>query len=107
MSIGTTCFSKKKEIYYKVAFREIAYIRSNDNYCEIQTTTYRHYSLRVPISKLEAMLPADLFLRAHRQYIVQTRLIDEIHPADGMVKLLGVSIPFSRENKIKIEAMLQ
>jgi DNA-binding LytR/AlgR family response regulator len=53
------------------------------------------------------MLPADLFLRTHRQYIVQTRLIEEIHPADGIVKLPGISIPFSRENKVKIEALLQ
>lgn len=87
--------------------REIAYIKSNDNYCEIQTTTDRLYSLRIPISKLEAMLPADLFLRTHRQYIVQTRLIDEIHPADGIVKLMGTSIPFSRENKVKIESFIQ
>jgi DNA-binding LytR/AlgR family response regulator len=100
-------FFKKKEVYYKVSFAEIAFIKSNDNYCEIVTTKGSTYTLRIPISKLEAMLPAQTFLRTHRQHIVQTSLIQEIHLMDGVVKIQGKTIPFSRDNKSKIEALIK
>ena len=100
-------FFKKKEVYYKVSFSEIAFIKSNDNYCDILTTTGNLYSLRIPIGKLEEMLPGNLFTRLHRQYIAQTRLIHEVHLLDGTIKIQGKNIPFSRENKHKIEALIK
>lgn len=100
-------FFKKKETYYKVSFSEIAIIKSNDNYCEITTSAGTLYSLRIPIGKLEEMLPAQIFLRTHRQYIVQSRLIQEVHLSDATIKVGGKSIPFSRENKSKIEMLIR
>jgi len=99
-------FFKKKEVYYKVAFQEIGYIKSNDNYCEIYTTTGNVYSLRVPIGKLEEILPTSLFIRTHRQYIVSASLIKEVNLLEGTLSVLGKTIPFSRENKQKIEALI-
>lgn len=100
-------FFKKKEVYYKVSFTEIAIIKSNDNYCDVMTTTGSIYSLRIPIGKIEEMLPAHLFLRTHRQYIVQTALIQAVHLGDSTVKIEEKTIPFSRENKHKIEALVK
>jgi DNA-binding LytR/AlgR family response regulator len=100
-------FFKKKEVYYKVSFTEIAIIKSNDNYCDVLTISGNIYSLRIPIGKLEEMLPDHVFMRTHRQYIAQTRLIKEVHLNDGTMKVQGKDIPFSRENKHKVEALIK
>jgi len=100
-------FFKKKEVFYKVPFQEMACIQSNDNYCDIFTTTGKIYTLRITLSKLEDMLPGGLFVRTHRQHIVQTRLIREVNLNDSTLVAHDKVIPVSRENKSKIENLVK
>lgn len=99
-------FFKKKGAYHKVPFLEIAFVKSNDNYCEIHTTKMDVFTARIPISKMLEMLPARSFFRTHRQFIIQTNLIEQINFQDNILIVNKKEIPVSRENRKELEAMI-
>ncbi|MEM1328317.1 MAG: hypothetical protein AAGI23_20350 [Bacteroidota bacterium] len=50
-------FFQKKGIYHKVFIKDIVFIKSSDNYCEIYTKTEGNFILRSSISRLAEVLP--------------------------------------------------
>lgn len=99
-------FFKKKGAYHKVPFLEIAFVKSNDNYCEVHTTKMEVFTARIPISKMAEMLPGRSFFRTHRQFIIQTSLIEQINFQDNILTVNKKEIPVSRENRKELEAMI-
>jgi two-component system, LytTR family, response regulator len=82
---------QKKKV--KVLFSEITYIESQREYIKIATTK-KEYLSKMSTHEMEALLPAHLFKRIHRSYIVALNKI-ESYTAEA-VEVNGVSIPVGR-----------
>ena len=82
---------QKKKV--KILFSEIVYIESQREYIKIITTKHEYIS-KMSTHEIEALLPANLFKRIHRSFIVSVNKI-ESYTAE-MVEVNGVSIPIGR-----------
>ena len=82
---------QKKRI--KILFSEILYIESQQEYIKI-ITTKKEYIIKMSTHEIESLLPASLFKRIHRSFIVSISKI-ESYSAE-IVEVNGVSIPIGR-----------
>jgi DNA-binding LytR/AlgR family response regulator len=82
---------QKKRV--KILFSEILYIESQQEYIKI-ITTKKEYIIKMSTHEIESLLPANLFKRIHRSFIVSISKIDS-YSAD-IVEINGVSIPIGR-----------
>ncbi len=89
---------QKKKV--KILFSEILYIESQREYIRI-VTTKKEYSSKMSTHEIEALLPATLFKRIHRSFIVSVNKI-ESYTAE-MVEVNGMSIPIGRGYRDIIE----
>jgi two-component system, LytTR family, response regulator len=85
---------QKKRI--KILFPEILYIESQQEYIKI-ITTKKEYIVKMSTHEIESMLPANLFKRIHRSFIVSVSKI-ESYSAET-IEINGVSIPIGRGYK--------
>jgi two-component system LytT family response regulator len=83
---------QKKKV--KILFHDIVYIESQREYIRI-VTTKNEYISKMSTHEIEALLPANLFKRIHRSFIVSISKI-ESYTAE-MVELNGISIPIGRD----------
>ena len=96
-------FFKKKDVFHKVKIEDICIIKSNDNYCTFYTVRGEQFTSRIALGKLESMLPADIFFRPHRQYIVQISCIEKINLHDSTIIVAKQEIPLSRSKRQELE----
>jgi two-component system, LytTR family, response regulator len=89
---------QKKKV--KILFSEIVYIESQREYIKI-ITTKKEYISKISTNEIETLLPANLFKRIHRSFIVSINKI-ESYTAES-VEVNGVSIPIGRGYKDIIE----
>ena len=89
---------QKKKV--KILFSEIVYIESQREYIKINTVKQQFVS-KMSTQEMERLLPADLFRRIHRSFIISIPKI-ESYTAE-MVEVNGVSIPIGREYRGIIE----
>jgi DNA-binding LytR/AlgR family response regulator len=82
---------QKKKV--KIFFSEIVYIESLREYIRI-TTTQNEYISKMSTHEIETILPAHLFKRVHRSFIVSIRRIESY--TAGMIEINGVSIPIGK-----------
>ena len=82
---------QKKKV--KILFSDIVYVESQREYIRI-VTTKKEFLSKTSTHEMEALLPAHLFRRIHRSFIISISKIDS-YTAD-MVELNGVSIPIGR-----------
>jgi len=85
---------QKKKV--KILFSEILYIESQQEYIKI-ITTKNEYISKMSTHEIEALLPANLFIRIHRSFIISISKI-ESYTAE-IVEINGVSIPIGRGYK--------
>ena len=89
---------QKKNV--KILFSDIVYIESQREYIKI-ITTKREYISKMSTHEIEELLPANLFKRVHRSFIVSINKI-ESYTAE-IVEVNGVSIPIGRGYKDILE----
>ncbi|MEP6595090.1 MAG: LytTR family DNA-binding domain-containing protein [Ginsengibacter sp.] len=77
----------------KILFSEIVYIESQREYIRI-VTTKKEFISKMSTHEIEALLPAHLFKRIHRSFIISVSKI-ESYTAE-IVEVNGVSIPIGR-----------
>jgi len=77
----------------KILFAEIIYIESQQEYIKI-VTAKKEYISKMSTHEIETLLPAYLFIRIHRSYIVSKSKI-ESYTAE-IVEVNGFSIPVGR-----------
>lgn len=82
---------QKKKV--KILFSEILYIESQLEYIRI-VTTKKVYLAKMSTNEIEVLLPANLFKRIHRSFIISISKI-ESYTADS-VEINGISIPIGR-----------
>ena len=91
---------QKKKV--KILFSEILYIESQREYIKI-VTTKKEYVSKMSTHEIESLLPANLFKRIHRSFIVSVSRI-ESYTAEA-VEVNGVSIPIGRGYKDVIDGL--
>lgn len=91
---------QKKKV--KILFSEIAYIESQREYIRI-VTTKKEYTSKMSTHEIEDLLPANLFKRIHRSFIVSLNKIESF--TAEMVEVNGVSIPIGRGYRDVIEKL--
>jgi two-component system LytT family response regulator len=91
---------QKKKV--KILFSEIVYIESQREYIKIITTKHEYIS-KMSTHEIETLLPANLFKRIHRSFIVSISKI-ESYTAE-MVEVNGVSIPIGRGYRDVLEKL--
>ncbi len=89
---------QKKKV--KILFSEIVYVESQREYIRI-VTTKKEYISKMSTHEIESLLPANLFKRIHRSFIVSVSKI-ESYTAE-MVEVNGVPIPIGRGYRDIIE----
>jgi DNA-binding LytR/AlgR family response regulator len=89
---------QKKKV--KILFSEIVYIESQREYIKI-ITTKNEYISKMGTHEIEDLLPANLFKRIHRSFIISINKI-ESYTAE-IVEVNGVSIPIGRGYRDIIE----
>lgn len=78
----------------KVNYSEVVYIESMKDYVKIVRLNDKPLLVKQSISSLEDMLPANLFLRIHRSYIVALQKITAFTNHD--IEINGTEIPIGR-----------
>lgn len=89
---------QKKKV--KILFSDIVYIESQREYIRI-VTTKQEYISKMSTHEIEDLLPATLFKRIHRSFIISVSKI-ESYTAE-MVEVSGTSIPIGRGYRDVIE----
>ncbi len=89
---------QKKKV--KILFSEIIYIESQREYIKI-VTTKGDYLSKMSTHEIEELLPAHLFKRVHRSFIVSISKINSYTAEE--VEVNGVSIPIGRGYRDSIE----
>ncbi len=89
---------QKKKV--KILFSDIVYIESQREYIKI-VTTKKEYISKMSTHEIEHLLPANLFKRIHRSFIVSLSKI-ESYSAE-MVEVNGISVPIGRAYRDSIE----
>lgn len=90
--------------YVKIEIPTIKYIEAYREYVKIHTTEKVVLSL-ISMKKLQEMLPADLFFRIHRSYIISIKHLDIIQGFEA--KLGDATLPISRDLRDELLLFLQ
>lgn len=89
----------------KVVTRDILYIESQKDYVRVFTTTGKPLMVKQTLSALEAMLPANQFVRIHRCFIVASSRVATYTPRH--VEVAGQELPIGRLYQKDVERALQ
>jgi len=71
-------FIRSNNLFHKVKFVDITYVKAEHVYVEIYTTTDKKYLLRGSLTEFSAKLP-DNFFRTHRSFIINLDYLDTIN----------------------------
>jgi DNA-binding LytR/AlgR family response regulator len=91
-------FIKKTKKIIKVPLKEVKYIEVESKYSTVFTSV-GNFLLRISLKELMEKLPPNLFLRVHRNYIVNLNAIIEFDFDDYTVNVGNTSIPIGRSFK--------
>jgi DNA-binding LytR/AlgR family response regulator len=91
---------QKKKV--KILFSEILYIESQREYVKI-ITTKKEYLSKLSTHEIEKLLPANLFKRIHRSFIVSLEKIQSYTAEE--VDVNGVAIPVGRDYRHVLESL--
>ncbi|GAB2576667.1 LytR/AlgR family response regulator transcription factor [Spirosoma areae] len=89
----------------KVLTCDILYVESLKDYVRIITATGKPLVVKQTISALEAMLPADQFVRVHRSFIAASAHVSTYTPRH--VEVAGQELPIGRLYQKEVERILQ
>ena len=76
--IKDALFVKQKELYFKIKFTDIAYLKSEHVYIEVMTVKNKKFVIRGSLTKLLEKLPKNIY-RTHRSYAVNLDHLEAIN----------------------------
>jgi len=91
---------QKKKV--KILFAEILYVESQREYVKVVTIN-KEFISRMSTHEIETLLPAHIFKRIHRSFIISTNKL-ESYTAES-VEVNGISIPIGRGYREVIERL--
>jgi len=89
-------FVKSDNTMYRIDFKDIHYIESDEDYVVIVTTEER-YNLRQTLKYWNAKLPDEQFVRVHKSFIVNISKIE--HISGNRIIIKDTSLPIGRSYK--------
>jgi len=87
-------FVKKNNLYYRIQFDEIHFIKADNVYLEINTKE-KKFLVRSALKDYLEKLPSNNFYRAHKSYIINLSHIQAVNSKDIMIK--DELIPISKD----------
>ena len=87
----------------KVNINDIVYIEGLKDYIKIYRLSDKPLMVKQAISTIEAMLPADLFLRIHRSFIISINKVTAFTPHD--VEIGNIEIPIGRQYNANLKKL--
>lgn len=103
-NIEKCLFLRAERKNIKVDFDELLFIESLKDYIKVVTVD-QVLMTKQSISSIERKLPADLFTRTHRSFIVSIRKIRSF--TQDLIQLNGYEIPISRSYRHEVENALK
>jgi len=91
---------QKKKV--KILFSEVVYIESLREYIKVKTTK-KEYISKMSTHEIEALLPAHLFKRIHRSFIVSVGKIESYTATT--IQVDGVSIPVGKSYRSVVDRL--
>ncbi len=90
-------FIKKGSSLVKLKLREIVYVEALENYVTLNTGTDK-YTIHFTMKAIENQLPSGVFIRVHRSYIINKKMIQAIkeNSLDIMVGTATKNIPVGK-----------
>ena len=90
-----------------VRVQDVIWIKAEDYYVQIHARRGRHL-LRASLATLEERLDPKVFLRVHRNALVNVAEVQEVRGGNGLTLVLsdGAAIPVSRARRTQAEAVL-
>lgn len=82
-----------------VSFAEIIYCQSDSGYTTFHLADGRQVLTSKYIKEYEELLPANIFLRPHQSYVVNSRYIDRYHKDGYLILKDSTQIPVSSRRK--------
>ncbi len=92
--MGDSIFVKKQNLFYRIHFSEIRYIKADNVYLEVNTED-KKFLVRSALKDYIEKLPSNKFFRAHKSYIINLDHIQAINSKDVIIN--GHTIPISKE----------
>ena len=91
-------FVKRQESYEKIFLKDILYVKAEGDYvtCFLQD---EKITFRMSLCRLMQLLPAPVFLRVHRSYVIQLDKIEKINLQDSTVVIDKTIIPLNRASR--------
>ncbi len=89
---------KHNQLYYKIPFIEIFWLKSDKNYIEVYTESSR-YIIRDSLKNILSFLP-DYFCRTHRQHAVNLKKVQAVNTNYLLVN--SIQIPLSRNEQSEV-----
>ena len=100
---GDHIFIKSNSKFFRVNFMEILYVEGMKDYLKIHTPDYTLVTHQT-MNELEKLLPARLFIRVHRSYLVATAQIRAIY--GNTIELGKVTIPIGVNYKEAVMGLI-
>ena len=100
---GDHIFVKSNSKFFRVNFSEITYVEGMKDYLKIHTPDYTLVTHQT-MNELEKLLPARLFIRVHRSYLVATAQIRAIY--GNSIELGKVTIPIGVNYKEAVMGLI-
>lgn len=97
-------FVKTDQAHLKIKYQEIDYLQGYGNYVKIFTVD-RKILISDTLTRLERILPGELFTRIHKSYIVSITKIERI--TDNRVTIKDTVIPIGRMYKSKVNDIIK
>ncbi|MFZ2340583.1 MAG: LytTR family DNA-binding domain-containing protein [Bacteroidales bacterium] len=90
-------FIKKGSSLVKLKLREIVYVEALENYVTLNTGTDK-YTIHFTMKAIESQLPSGVFIRIHRSYIINKKMIQAIkeNSLDIMVGTAIKNVPVGK-----------
>lgn len=91
-----------------IPYSEIVFLEAFNSYTTIVTKSNAKFTLSKSIKTLEEMLESSHFFRAHKSYIVNTRLITDLRDnSTNLILMDKYSVNLARRRKRELKAILQ
>ena len=97
-------FIKCNQQIEKIFIKEVIYVEGMANYIIIHTAQ-KKYIAYLTFNGIEEQLPAHLFIRIHRSYLIAINAIKSINPEE--VVLSGITLPISKNCKDQVMELVE
>lgn len=93
-------FLKYNQVFHKIKFDDITFVKSDHNYLEVHTVTNNRFLYRGSILDLQKLLPKELLIQVHRGFLVN---LNQVSKVDVMTIFIGdEKVPLGRKYKQEV-----